>query len=46
MVTIADLQRISATALSKQILEEQNVQDPTVAVVDVRDNGILQLLPS
>lgn len=39
METIATLKRITPTKLSEQLLSEVNAQDPTIAVIDVRDDG-------
>jgi Cdc25 family phosphatase len=39
MATIGSLQRLSAASLSKLLLAEQAAADPTIAVVDVRDDG-------
>jgi len=43
MATIGTLERVSAATLSKLILAEQAAAkgDPTIAVVDVRDDGSL-----
>lgn len=39
-VSVANLQRISAKNLSELLLAEQAAaKDPTIAVVDVRDDG-------
>lgn len=43
MASIATLQRISAKSLSEKILEEKEAQDPTFAVIDVRDDGTTSL---
>jgi Cdc25 family phosphatase len=40
MTSIASLQRLQAEALSKLLLAEQAATNPTVAVIDVRDDGI------
>lgn len=39
MASIATLKRITPTKLSEQLLSEVNAQDPTIAVIDVRDDG-------
>lgn len=39
MASVATLKRITPTKLSEQILSEVNAQDPTIAVIDVRDDG-------
>lgn len=39
MTTIATLKRLSAKSLSEKMLGEVNAQDPTFAIIDVRDNG-------
>lgn len=39
METVATLKRITPTKLSEQLLSEVNAQDPTIAVIDVRDDG-------
>lgn len=39
MATIGTLQRITAERLSTMLLAEQAAADPSVAVVDVRDDG-------
>lgn len=39
MATIGTLQRITADKLSTMLLAEQAAADPSVAVVDVRDDG-------
>jgi hypothetical protein len=41
MATIGTLERVTAATLSKMILAEQSaaVADPTIAVIDVRDDG-------
>lgn len=39
--TVASLKRVSAKTLSKKILEEQDEAEPSFAVIDVRDVGML-----
>jgi hypothetical protein len=39
MATVVDLQRVSAKALSDIILSQTGEAEPTVAVIDVRDDG-------
>lgn len=39
MASIADLKFISSKTLSERILEQKEATDPTLAVVDVRDDG-------
>ena len=41
MATIGTLERVTAATLSKMMLAEQSaaVADPTIAVIDVRDDG-------
>lgn len=43
MTTVANLQRISAKALSEQILAEQGLpaEQSTIAIIDVRDNDYI-----
>jgi hypothetical protein len=41
MATIGTLERVSAAALSKLILAQAaTASDPTIAIVDVRDDGL------
>ncbi|POR37436.1 Transcriptional adapter 2 [Tolypocladium paradoxum] len=44
--SIASLQRMSARALSEQMLAEREAADPTFAVIDVRDDGTSALTHS
>lgn len=39
--TVASLKRVSAKTLSDKILEEQDKAEPSFAVIDVRDVGML-----
>lgn len=44
MASIANLQRLPAAAVSKLLLAEQEAAtNPTIAVVDVRDDGVHRL---
>jgi hypothetical protein len=45
MTSIASLERLQAEALSKLLLAEQAAANPTVAVIDVRDDGIYNTTP-
>ncbi len=42
MATVANLQRISVAKLSELLLASHASSNPTVAVVDVRDDGAYQ----
>lgn len=39
--TVASIKRVSAKTLSEKILEEQEKAEPSFAVIDVRDVGML-----
>lgn len=39
--TVASLKRVPARTLSEKILEEQEKAEPSFAVIDVRDVGML-----
>lgn len=45
MATIANLPRISASRLSSLIIAESAAANPTLAVIDVRDDGMSTYLP-
>lgn len=40
-ITVASIKRVSAQALSEKILEEREQAEPSYAVIDVRDVGML-----
>ena len=46
MATIGNLQRMNAQTLSEKILAAKEGEDPTLAVVDVRDDGNSQVQSS